>query len=119
MKGLKSQVEHKKNGRRLMNHHIQVNFRHDKSQLASNYDDLDLYLSLYSPKARWIAFGYGAGFFGNMYTTCNLFFSTPLASCDKRPIPGDLRAFVDKRRLPMVIQRGQQKISGQVGIQAD
>ena len=63
MKGLKSQVEHKKNGRRLMNHHIQVNFRHDKSQLASNYDDLDLYLSLYSPKARWIAFGYGAGFF--------------------------------------------------------
>ena len=47
MEGLRSQVEHRKNGRRLMNHHIQATVR----QADSLGDDLDLYLSLYSPKA--------------------------------------------------------------------
>ena len=50
MAGLSSQVEHKKSGRRLLNHHIQVTFKHDKSNVFLSPDDLEIYLSLYSAK---------------------------------------------------------------------
>ena len=53
MAGLSSQVEQKKSGRRLLNHHIQVLYRHEKSSVyLSSSDELEVYLSLYSPRTN-------------------------------------------------------------------